>query len=369
MLALTDSPLQAGVVAAARSAPYLLLGLPAGALVDRWNRRTVLVFCELARGAAVGSVPLAWAFDVLSMQQLVAVALIQGIAVTFSNIAQVAALPRLVRRDQIGAAQALNTSSMGVAALVGPGLGGLVVGLGATIAEGATYAYMLDACTALISVAMLATIRRPFQGERPATRRRLAGEIGEGLRYVRGDRSIFLLAIVNMLHRVCLGPVIVLAVVVFGRDLLNASPSQLGLVVGAAGAGGLLGSAVTPALQRRFSTGWLMVLVVAVHGAGIGLVGLAPSLATAMVGMAVVGIGEAMTSIVQVSYRLVTIPDILQGRVNSVYRLGSFGAQTIGTPIAGLLVENFGARTALWVMAAYVLTIALGVARSDVRRI
>jgi MFS family permease len=369
VLALTNSPLQAGVVAAARSAPYLLLGLPAGALVDRWNRRTVLVCCELARGAAVASVPLAWSLGALTLYQLVGVALVQGVAVTFSNIAQVAALPRLVRRDQIAAAQALNTSSLGVAALIGPGLGGVIVGLGATTADGATRAYLLDAVTALISVTMLWTIRRPFQGERLPSERRLGGEIVEGLRYLRDDRPIFLLAIVNMVHRVCLGPVVVLAVIVFGRDVLHAPPSQLGFVVGAAGAGALLGSIVTPRLQRRVSVGWLIVAVVAIHGVGIGLVGLAPSLPAAMVGMAVVGVGEAMTSIVQVSYRLVTIPDILQGRVNSVCRLGSFGAQTVGTPVAGLLVENLGARAALWVMAAYVVTIAVGVARSDVRRI
>src|SRR5262249_20451182 len=115
--------------------------------------------------------------------------------------------------------------------------------------------------------------------------------------------------------------------------------------------------------------GWLMLATVTLHGTGIGLVGLAPSVPAAMGGMLVVGVAEAMTSIVQVSYRLVTIPDVLQGRVNSVYRLGSFGAQTVGTAIVGLMVEQLGARTALWAMSCYVLLIALGVARSDVRKL
>src|SRR6185295_19082516 len=101
VLALTNSPAQAGLVAAARTAPYIVLGLPVGALVDRWNRRTVLMCCDVARALAMGSVPLTWYLGVLTMTQLIAVALVQGVAVSFSNIAQVAALPRLVRREQI----------------------------------------------------------------------------------------------------------------------------------------------------------------------------------------------------------------------------------------------------------------------------
>jgi MFS family permease len=346
-----------------------VLGLPVGALVDRWNRRTVLMCCDVARALAMGSVPLAWYLDALTMGQLLAVALVQGVAVSFSNIAQVAALPRLVRKEQISAAQALNTSSLGVAALIGPGLGGVIVALGRSTAEGAAIAFLIDALTYVVDLVLLATIRRPFQIARPGARRRLRDEIVEGLRYLWADRPIRLLAIVNMVHRVCLGGVVVLAAVVLGRDVLRVDPATLGFIVGAAGAGGLLGSALTPRLQRRFTVGPLMVVVTTTHGIGIGLVGLATSVPFAIVGMAVVGAAEAMTSIVQVSYRLATIPDNMQGRVNSVYRLGSFTAMTVGTAIVGLLVERFGARTALSAMAAYVLLVALGVARSGVRRL
>lgn len=369
VLALTNSPALAGLVAAARSAPYLVLGLPAGALIDRWDRRKVLICCEIARGLAMGSVPLAWALGVLTMYQLVAVALAQGVAVTFANIAQTAALPRLVRREQIASAQALNTSSLGVAALVGPGIGGLVVALGRSTADGAVLAFGIDAATALVSISTLSAIRRPFQAARALGGGRLRQEIVEGLRYLWADQPVRRLAIVNCVHRLSLGTVVVLPVVVFGRNVLLADSSQIGLIVGAAGAGGLLGSAVTPRLRSRVGVGPLMVGIIALHGLGIGLVGLADAVPTAMAGMAVVGAGEAMTSIVQVSYRLATIPDALQGRVNSVYRLGSFAAQTAGTAIAGVLVETAGPRTALWIMAAYVLLVALGTGLSGVRRI
>lgn len=369
VLALTDSPGQAGIVAAARSLPYLALGLPAGALVDRWDRRHVLIWCDLARALALGSVPLAWALGALTTAQLVVVPLVYGAAVSFSNIAQVAALPRLVAREQLAAAQASNTSSLGVAALIGPGIGGVIIGLGRSTAEGAAIAFLVDAAANLVDLVLIATIRRPFQGARPAGERRLGEEIIVGLRYLWADRPIRLLAIVNMTHRVCVGGVVVLAVVVLGRDALGADPASLGVIVGAAGAGGLLGSVVTPRLQRRHKVGRLMVATLALHGVGIGVIGLAGSVPVAMAGMLIVGVAEAMTSIIQVAYRLGVIPDHLQGRVNSVYRLGSFAAMTAGVSVIGLLVESLGARTALWLMAAYVLITALGVARSGVRQL
>jgi MFS family permease len=369
VLALTDSPGQAGIVAAARSLPYLVLGLPAGALVDRWDRRRVLIWCDLARALALASVPLAWWLSALTTAQLIAVSLVYGAAVSFSNIAQVAALPRLVAREQLAAAQASNTSSIGVAALIGPGIGGVIIGLGRSTAEGAAVAFLVDAAANLIDLALIATIRRPFQMARPAGERHLRDEIVAGLRYLWADRPIRLLAIVNMAHRVCVGGVVVLAVVVLGRDVLGADPAALGLIVGAAGAGGLLGSVVTPRLQHRHKVGRLMVVTLALHGLGIGVVGLAGSVPVAMAGMVVVGVAEAMTSIIQVAYRLGVIPDHLQGRVNSVYRLGSFAAMTLGVSAVGLLVEGLGARTALWLMAAYVLIVAAGVARSGVRQL
>lgn len=369
VLALTDSPAQAGLVAAARNAPYILLGLPAGALVDRWNRRTVLILCDASRGLAMASVPLAWVFGILTMPQLLIVALIQGAALTFSNLAQTAALPRLVQTGQIAAAQALNTSSLGVASLVGPGLGGVVVGLGRTTAAGAVIACVVDAASYTVSVAMLISIRRPFQSARTAAPRRLRQEIAEGLRYLWADRPIRLLAFVNMFHRFCIGPVVILAIVVFGREQLGATPAAIGVIVGAGGAGGLLGSAVTPALRRRLPVGWHMIGVVALDALGLAIVALSSSIPIAMVGMSIVGAAEAMTSIVQVSYRLATIPDRLQGRVNSVYRFGSFTAMTLGTTTVGLLLEALGPTTTLWLLAAYLGSIAAVVATTDVRRL
>jgi MFS family permease len=370
VLALTDSPALAGLVAAARTGPFIVLGLLAGALIDRLDRRTILIFCDLARGLAMASVPLTWVIaGSVSVVHLLAVALVHGTALAFANLAQVAALARLVRKDQIASAQALSHSSTGIASLLGPGMGGFVISLGATTASGAMLAFTIDAVTYFISVAMLLTIKAPFQETRASAGRAITREILEGLRYLWHDLSIRLLAFVNAAHRLCVGPVVVLVIVIFARDELQADPAAIGLLVSAAGAGGLVGSALTPALRRRLPVGWHMIGVVAIHGIGLGLLALSGSIVAAIGAMLVVGMMEGMTSVLQVSYRLAVIPDALQGRVNSVYRLMSFSAMTIGTMLSGVLVEATNARTVLWLMAATVVLVALVASRTEVRRL
>jgi MFS family permease len=167
VLALTDSPTMAGLVGGALMFPMIFLGLPAGALVDRWDRRKVMIVCDTVRCLAVLSVPAAWLAGVLSGWLLLAVALMLGSAQSFYNICQVAALPRVVNRRQIPAAQALNSTSEAVAQLASPGLGGMIVQLGPTVVIGGVLAYCVNGMTFMVSVLALLGIRTAFQGSRP----------------------------------------------------------------------------------------------------------------------------------------------------------------------------------------------------------
>jgi MFS family permease len=359
VLALTDSPALAGLVATAQSLPYLVLGLPAGALIDRWNRRTIMIACDVARALAVGAVPALWALGLLAAPHLLVVAVVQGIANTFFNLAQVASLPRVVPKAQIASAQALNTASEGIASLTSPGLAGVVIGLGRTTAAGAVVAYGLDALAHLVSAALLATIRTPFQGQRTAVPlRALGAAILEGVRYVLASPPLRLLAVFNMAHRLFLSPVY-LTVVVLARDTLQLDAPGIGLLIGAGGVGGLLAAAVTPRLRTRLPVGWLMLGLIVANALGLALIGLATGPWLALVGMLINGMMETTTSITQVSYRLSIIPDRLQGRVNSVYRLGSFTAMSLGTAVGGLLIAAAGPRATIWALAAGMGLVAL----------
>lgn len=369
VLALTDSAALAGLVAAAQGLPYLVLGLPAGALIDRWNRRTIMIVCDIVRAAAVGSVPLLWALGWLATPQLVVVAVVQGSAHTFFNLAQVSALPRVVPKAQIAPAHALNTASEGIASLASPGLAGVIIGLGRTTAAGAVTAYGLDALAHLVSAALLATIRTPFQAARTTVPlRALGATIVEGIRYIGASPPLRLLAAVNTGHRLFLSPVYLTAVVL-ARDVLGLDAPGIGLLISAGGIGGLLAAAVTPRLRQRVPVGWLMLGMMLINAVGLTILGLAAAPWLAMAGMLLNGMMETTTSIVQVSYRLTIIPDRLQGRVNSVYRMGSFAAMSLGTALGGLLISLAGARVTLGTLAAGMLVVALGATVAGLARL
>jgi predicted MFS family arabinose efflux permease len=345
--------------------PMVFLGLPAGALVDRWDRRRVMIACDVVRSLAVASVPLAWLLGELTAWHLLALAL--GSAQSFFNIAQLAALPRVVARRQIAAAHALNTTSEGVAQLSSPGLGGLIVAAGPTVVAGGVIAYGVNGLTFLVSILALAGISTPFQAARPGgAGGSLTRSILEGLRYVWQERSMRLLMALNTVHRFCFAPVL-LTVVVLARQELRLDPAAIGLLFSTAGAGGLSAAAVTPWLRRRLPVGWHMVGIVAIHAVALGLVAAAGSVWLVALGLFVAGMIETMTGITQVSYRLGLIPDALQGRVNSVYRLMSFGAMGLGTTGGGLLIDLYGPRPVMGLIAAAIGAIAIGAALSGLR--
>src|SRR5579883_560513 len=115
VLFLTKSASQAGLVVALNSLPYLFLSLPVGALVDRWDRKRVMVLCDAGRALALGSIPVTYAIGHLTIPQLYVVAFIEGTLFVFFNIAEVACLPRVVTPEQLPDATARNQATFGVA--------------------------------------------------------------------------------------------------------------------------------------------------------------------------------------------------------------------------------------------------------------
>jgi MFS family permease len=125
ILALTGSPAQASWATALRIVPYLLLSLPVGALIDRWDRRRVMLACHVGRAAVVASLPVAMVAGVLTVQQIYVVAVLEGVLMVFFNIAETAALPRVVPLVQLPQATAQNQAGFAAASIAGPALGKL----------------------------------------------------------------------------------------------------------------------------------------------------------------------------------------------------------------------------------------------------
>src|SRR5579885_2116817 len=190
VLALTNSPLQAGLAGALRLLPYFLCGLPAGALVDRWDRKRVMLICDMGRALSLVSIPLALALRHLTLLQLDLNALIEGTLYVFFDLAEAASLPRVVSSDQLPRVTAQNALTGGITSLIGPALGTALYSLRSLLP------FAVDALSYLCSVLSLACIKTHFQQERQIVQRgSLLGEIRVGLVWLWHQPFLRLLAL------------------------------------------------------------------------------------------------------------------------------------------------------------------------------
>lgn len=367
-LALTHAPAQVGLIAAVQPLPYLAFGLLAGALVDRWDRKRLMICCDLARALAYGSIPVAYALGQVSLALLCGVALVSGTALVFFDLAQVAALPRVVPGAQLPRANALNASAGSAATVIGPGLAGFVIGLAHGAAPGAALAFLLDSLSYLVSVASLACIRMPFQaGRAPAAGRALRAEITEGLRFLWAAPRLRAIALLTLGLFFFTGPVY-LAVIVLAREVLHADARALGLIFGVSGVGGLAGAAVAPWLAARLRVGQLIMGSVALWALATALLAVAVSPAMVVAGQALDSFLASTFSVAVISHRLALTPDALQGRVNGVARVLALAGLPAGTALGGLLLGPLGPRAELGLVALGIGLSALAASAAGLRR-
>lgn len=335
VLALTESAAQAGAIAASQAIPYLLLSLPAGVWIDRWNRKTVLVAADGVRALALLSVPLAYAMGVLGIAQLYAVSWIAGCAYVFFNIAQIASFERIVPDLQRPRAVSVNEAAESAGGLLGPGLGGAIVGRGRTQVAGAALAYLADAVTFALSAASLGAIAATA-------------------------------AALNLLFAPSS-----LAVIVLARDELGSSPAAIGLIFSIGALGGIAGSLLAPVLRSRFrvSVGRILVGSVLAWAFGLAMLPAAPTSAALAAGWLALAFVGPFYEVFQLSYRLSAIPPELQARVHSSFRFLAFGVRPVSLALGGVAIETLGPRPTLAAIAIGMLLTALAVAGSSVRRI
>jgi MFS family permease len=157
VLALTHSPAKAGLVGFLATLPYLLFQLPAGGLVDRWNRKQTMILCDVGRFAALGSLAIALWLGHLTLAQIGIVAFGEGTLFVFFNLAETGAIRQVVPAEQLPAALAQNEARNRGAGLAGPPLGGLLFGLGRFVP------FLVDALSYVVSLAALLLIRAEFQ--------------------------------------------------------------------------------------------------------------------------------------------------------------------------------------------------------------
>ena len=362
VLALTGSPTQAGFVGAVQSLPYLLLSLPAGALVDRWNRKTVLIVCEAVRACAFGSIPLAWMLGDFSLAQLYVVSAVTGSAFVFFNIAEISSLPQLVAREKLPRATSVSLVVEWVGENAGPALGGALTGLARTNAIGAMFAYAVQSGMLFLSAGLVGLIRRPMRVHPVTARKALISEIGEGARWLLSQRTFRLMTLIGLASASIFSPM-ELALIVRARDGFHASPFAIGLLFSVGGVAGLIATLLAPSLRTHVRVG--VVLVVARWAWAIGLVAVAAanSMMALMLAWLIMPAAAGIGEVIGLSYRLSAIPDSMQGRVNSVVRFAIWGLRPASLAAGGYAIQNLGASDALWLLAAAMVLTAIAATR------
>lgn len=344
------STFEVALLTAVEMSPFLLVGLPAGAIVDRLRRRPVMVVGDVGRALALVSIPVAEHFGALTLAQLYVVVLITGSLTVFFDVAYQSYLPSLLKRDDLVGGNARLETSRSVAQIAGPALAGGLIGL----VGPATAVWVDSASFAVSAVAIAAIRRREPRPERAVERPRLRADIAEGLRYVLGHRLLRSLAGCTATNNL-FGNVTWAVVLVYAVRELGLDAGQVGIAFAVGSCGFVAGIAALPRLTARFGLGQTIVWSAFATGLGGWLFPLAtPGTAMVMIGaaMALSSMTIPVYNINQLSLRQAITPARIQGRMNATMRFMVWGTLPLGAVLGGVLGSTIGLRPTLVVAAA-----------------
>ncbi|EFH83892.1 major facilitator superfamily MFS_1 [Ktedonobacter racemifer DSM 44963] len=349
---LSHSAALVGLVGGLGTLPYIFLSLIVGALIDRWDRKRLMIVCDTGRAINLASVLVVMWLGRLTVAQICANTLIEGTFYVFFNLAEVSCLPQVVSKEQIPLATSQNEATTGTTVLVGPALGGALYTLSQFVP------FLADAISYVISVITLSFIRVPFQGKRQeGQQRKLLAEIHEGLAWLWHQPLIryiaFLTGGCNFIGAGLLPVLLVLVKQQHGSSL------AYGTILTIGGVGAIIGSLLGAPIQKRYRFGPVIICLIWFEALCFPLYAIAPNPLLLGVISACLFVAGPIYNVVQFSYRISLIPDELQGRVNSVFRLLAFGFQPFGFALTGLLIQWFQVVPAILFLSACALLLAI----------
>lgn len=342
ILILHAGPFEVGLLAALEYLAFPSLGLVAGVWADRLRRRPIMIVADLGRMLALGSIPLAFVLNALTLYQLYAVAVISGIFTVFFDVAYQSYLPVLVERSNLIEGNTKLEVSRSAAQVTGPAVAGFLIQV-----IGGARAILVDAISFLISALALVAIRKPEPEPKPSTAEGKAGffrEMGEGLGVVL--KSPILRSIAACTATSNLGSNMLFAMyLIFAYRLLNLSPSVVGIIFGLSSTGWLVGALVAGRLARSLGLGPTLTVAIVVGGLSFLATPLALFGAPAVI-LTVLGfIGSVqipLYNINQVSLRQAITPDRVQGRMNATMRTIVWGTIPVGSFVGGIVGARVG---------------------------
>lgn len=352
------SETQIGILSGLQTLAFLIVGLPAGAWVDGWRKRHVMIAANLARIAALVSIPIAYAFFSLTISHLMVVAALLGLSTVFFDVAYQSYVPMIASKRYIGAANGRLEASYQVGRAGGPGLGGWLLGVVAP-----PLAYLLTASTYVCSTWAIWRIRTPEP--RPAhSDASLRSQIVDGLSFVRGQRLLFpLFSCIACAAFAGAGIQVLLPILVLRT--LGMSATQLGLLLSAGALGGILGALTRPAWITRLGIGRCITITNII---GVSALLAQPASVHVPVAAAwVIACSGVVSSyfitiynVTQMSLRQEICPPDMLGRMNAIFRFAVWGVMPLGSFVAGIVASWVGVEATMYIFTA--ASIAAGIA-------
>jgi MFS family permease len=344
VLAVTSSPATVGLVLGTSAAAALLVGLPAGALVDRWDRKRVMLSCEVVDMVAAISLVIALWRNVASVWHIILVAAVWGVTGAMFTPAEEACLPNLIPAEQISMAVSMNAARSNLAVLLGTAAGGFLFALGRFVP------FAVDVLTRIMGFSVLLFLRAPPRDVRPEPLTRLGQEIASGLRWMWRQRTIRVIGLFAVGINLFFAAYFVI-IIVFARAK-GVPAGEIGIMAGMMGAGGILGSILAPHLYQRLSP---YLAIIGVFWAVTLLTPLAIFIGNGyLIGtlLAAIALLAPTANTAINTYQLLLTPDELRGRMSSVMGVLIGSAAVAGPALGGVLAEVVSNNQAILLCAA-----------------
>lgn len=344
-IGLGANALQLGILIALERIPFPILGLFVGVWADRFQKRNIMILCNVGRMTSLASIPIAFYLGVVSLNQIYLVGLLNGIFQVFFDISYQAYLPNLINHtDLIEGNSKLQISASG-AQLVGPSLAGFVAQI-----IGAAYAIGVDAAGYLTSVIALLDIRKKEPKKEEKESRNFFREMKEGIQVVRDSKV--LTHIMGATATSNLGSSIIASpYIIFVLNNLHFSKFAYGALGSFGALGFLIGVFITPAFTKKLGLG--LTLAVSIASGFLIMLNPLAAYGYSFIVLAALSFGTGIMipayNINQVSLRQSIVDVKLQGRMNATVRTVVWGTLPLGSVIGGILASDIGIANSIYV--------------------
>lgn len=356
ILKLTGSAFQVGIVSALSFIPYAILGLPAGALIDRLNKKTIMKCADIIRLISYLSIPVLSFYNMLSIFQIYVVAIISGIGLVFHSISEVSIIPSIVKEEDLASANSYIYATQNVSEFLGPIIGGLL------------YTYMgysilifIDSMTFLLSFFSLILIKietKSIFNQEKLSGKNFLSDVKVGFDYLLSNSTIRVMAVVVSLSNLIISPYYIY-IVMFVKEDMNQSSQALGLVLGISSLGALIGSLSASFLLKLFNFGKLIVIILFLDTIFRLMLPFNTYIFILIPLLGLTYMTQSILNIAIITLRQKKCSEHMLGRVNSVFKTMVFAFRAIGLFLGGILLENKGGFYALTISAVLFIPLVL----------